>query len=53
MEIKLDTDKLKQIKLFIATPMYGGMAHGLYVKSSLDLQNVTVEMYNIYIATTT
>jgi hypothetical protein len=40
MEIKLDTEKLKKTKLFIATPMYGGMAHGLYVKSSLDLQNV-------------
>lgn len=40
MEIKLDTEKLRKVKLFVATPMYGGMAHGLYVKSSLDLQNV-------------
>jgi hypothetical protein len=40
MEIKLDVNELKKVKLFIATPMYGGMAHGLYVKSSLDMQNV-------------
>jgi len=40
MEIKVELDKLRQNKLFVATPMYGGMAHGLYIKSSLDLQNV-------------
>ena len=28
----------QQTKLFVATPMYGGMSHGLYVKSCLDLQ---------------
>jgi hypothetical protein len=40
MEIKVELEKLRQNKLFVATPMYGGMAHGLYIKSSLDLQNV-------------
>jgi hypothetical protein len=40
MEIKVDIEKLRQNKLFVATPMYGGMAHGLYMKSSLDLQNI-------------
>jgi hypothetical protein len=40
MEIKVSIDELKKKKLFVATPMYGGMAHGLYVKSALDLQNV-------------
>lgn len=40
MEIKVELDKLRQNKIFVATPMYGGMAHGLYVKSALDLQNV-------------
>ena len=39
MEIQIKIDELKKTKLFIATPMYGGMAHGLYVKSCLDLQN--------------
>lgn len=39
MEIKVELEKLRKNKLFVATPMYGGMAHGLYIKSSLDLQN--------------
>ena len=38
MEIEVKIDELKKNKVFIATPMYGGMAHGLYIKSSLDLQ---------------
>ena len=40
MEIQVKVEDLKKNKLFVATPMYGGMAHGLYVKSCLDLQNV-------------
>jgi hypothetical protein len=40
MEIKVELDQLRKNKLFVATPMYGGMAHGLYIKSSLDLQGV-------------
>jgi len=40
MEIKVDVSELRKNKLFVATPMYGGMAHGLYVKSCLDLQAV-------------
>ena len=40
MEIKVKIEDLKKSKLFIATPMYGGMAHGMYVKSCLDLQAV-------------
>jgi len=46
MEIKIDANKLKDYKLFIATPMYGGMAHGLYIKSSLDLQT-TLSKYGV------
>lgn len=46
MEIKVELDKLRKNKLFVATPMYGGMAHGLYIKSSLDLQN-TMTKYGI------
>ena len=38
MEIQVNVEELKKNKLFIATPMYGGMACGLYVKSCLDLQ---------------
>jgi hypothetical protein len=40
MEIKVKVEDLKQCKVFVATPMYGGMAHGMYVKSSLDLQGL-------------
>ena len=38
MEIQVKLDELKKHKLFVATPMYGGMNHGLYMKSCLDLQ---------------
>ena len=40
MEIQVKVDELRKHKLFIATPMYGGMAHGLYIKSCLDLQAI-------------
>ena len=46
MEIKVELEKLRKNKLFIATPLYGGMAHGLYIKSSLDLQT-TMNKYAI------
>lgn len=46
MEIKVNIEELKKNKLFIATPMYGGMAHGLYIKSCLDLQT-TFSKYGI------
>jgi len=37
IEMKVNLDDLRKNKIFIATPMYGGMAHGLYIKSILDL----------------
>jgi len=46
MEIQVKIEELKKNKLFVATPMYGGMAHGLYIKSSLDLQT-TMSKYGI------
>ena len=46
MEIQVKVEDLKKNKLFVATPMYGGMAHGLYVKSCLDLQT-TMSRYGI------
>jgi hypothetical protein len=46
MEIQVKVDELKKHKVFVATPMYGGMAHGLYIKSSLDLQS-TMSRYGI------
>jgi hypothetical protein len=37
MEIKIEIEKLRKKKLFIATPMYGGQCSGLYTKSTNDL----------------
>ena len=38
MHLEISVDDLKKNKLFVATPMYGGMCHGMYAKSALDLQ---------------
>ena len=40
MEIKISKEDLQKKKLFVATPMYGGMNHGLYMKACLDLQGM-------------
>ncbi len=38
MEISVKVEELKKKSIMIATPMYGGMNHGLFMKSCLDLQ---------------
>jgi hypothetical protein len=38
MQLEVKVEDLRKSKLFVATPMYGGMAHGMYIKSCLDLQ---------------
>jgi hypothetical protein len=40
MQLEVSVDELKKKKLFVSTPMYGGMANGLFMKSCLDLQTV-------------
>lgn len=41
MDLKINTKEISQnCKLFVATPMYGGYNHGLFLKSALDLQSV-------------
>ena len=40
MQLEVSVDKLRKNKIFVATPMYGGMAHGMYLKSCLDLQAI-------------
>jgi hypothetical protein len=37
MEINVPIEKLRENKLFIATPMYGGMCAGMFAKSTADL----------------
>ncbi len=40
MNLEISVEELRKKKLFIATPMYGGMAHGMFLKSCLDLQGM-------------
>jgi hypothetical protein len=37
MEINIQIDELRKRKLFLATPMYGGMCAGMFTKSVADL----------------
>lgn len=37
MEISIDLEKMRDKKLFVATPMYGGQCYGGYTKSIADL----------------
>jgi len=48
MEIQIKKEDLQKKSLFVATPMYGGMNHGLYMKACLDLQGLCVQ-YGIQI----
>lgn len=41
-EIKLKVEELRKRKLFLATPMYGGMAAGMYTRSVADLAALCV-----------
>jgi hypothetical protein len=43
MEIKISTEELRKKSLFVATPMYGGQNHGMYMKSCLDLQSICIQ----------
>ena len=43
MEIKISKEELSKKSIFVATPMYGGMNHGLYAKACLDLQALCVQ----------
>lgn len=40
MELELDLEQIRQKKLFVATPMYGGQCHGSYTKAVADLMTV-------------
>lgn len=46
MEIKLTLEELAKKKLFVATPMFGGMCGGMYTKSMCDLSAIATR-YNI------
>lgn len=46
MQISISQEELSKRKLFLATPMYGGMSTGLYTKSCMDL-SVLCSRYGI------
>ncbi len=37
MKIEININELRKRKIFVATPMYGGMCSGMYTKASCDL----------------
>ena len=43
MNLEIKVDELRKKKLFCATPMYGGQAHGMYMKACLDLQSICAQ----------
>jgi hypothetical protein len=43
MEIKITHEELQKKKLFVATPMYGGMCAGIYTRSMTDLTGLCVK----------
>ena len=40
MELSVKIEDLRKSSLFVATPMYGGQCHGMYMKAALDLQGL-------------
>lgn len=43
MELSIKVEDLRKAKLFVATPMYGGVNNGLYMKACLDLQAMSMQ----------
>ncbi|MBP0134412.1 MAG: hypothetical protein ITD40_05575 [Nitrosarchaeum sp.] len=43
MEIQIKLEELRKNRLMIATPMYGGQCHGLYMKAALDLHAILAQ----------
>jgi hypothetical protein len=43
MKLEISVEKLRQNKLFVATPMYGGNCLGMYAKACLDLQGLCMQ----------
>ena len=43
MEIQIKLEELRKNRLMVATPMYGGQCHGLYMKAALDLHAILAQ----------
>jgi hypothetical protein len=53
LEISVPIEELRERKIFLATPMYGGQCYGSYTKSSVDLTQLAcaygVDVKNFYL----
>ena len=43
MEVKIPIEELREKKIFVATPMYGGMCSGMYSKACCDLATLSTK----------
>ena len=43
MKLEVKIEDLRKCKLFVATPMYGGVNAGMYMKACLDLQGLCIQ----------
>lgn len=54
IEIKVSVEELRKKKLFLATPCYGGMCHGMYARSLADLSaqcthyGISLQIYMLF-----
>src|SRR5574337_325338 len=52
MELKITKEEMSQKKLMVCTPMYGGLCHGAYMQSMLQLQGVC-QQYGVRLTVST
>ena len=43
MQLQVKVEDLRKCKLFVATPMYGGVNNGMYMKACLGLQGMCMQ----------
>tara|TARA_Y100000996_G_scaffold384443_1_gene341146 strand:+ start:337 stop:1386 length:1050 start_codon:yes stop_codon:yes gene_type:complete len=44
LELNVTIEELRERKIFVATPMYGGQCHGMYAKASVDMSMMATQM---------
>ena len=43
MEVKIPVEELREKKIMVCTPMYGGMCGGMYTKAATDLATLATQ----------
>ena len=43
MEVKIPVEELREKKIMVCTPMYGGMCGGMYTKAATDLATLCTQ----------